>query len=368
MKKFLLLLILSIFWVSNVFAKDTISVENLSPEKLVEEAELGNADAQYRLARLIYVGGIKNWNEFNHEKYLRAAAEQGHPEATYDWYDWVSNTQRFEKDYLEQLKPIKGLLVRLTSKNEATANLLMYYILINEIDSKRKDEGYSSKIDRLTAYNYLARASTLGSRRGRAQYSIIIANGYHEGKKQDINLAISMLNEALLLPADHNQDQKNYETQSCNILYDLHQYYLGEKYLDIDGKVKAYEGAKDASKLMETLELGRTYGCTTLMRVLAKILLDGSEPDYLYIYSLLSEALAIGDLDDFQMPGEDDYTHFLLAVTAMGLDDLKTSRGHFSKVEGDRWRDIILHEFGEGSILCRKSKVKAEKCREFIFN
>ena len=60
MKRYFLVLFFGIFWISDIVAKDIISVENLSPEKLFEEAELGNADAQYRLARLIYVGGIKN--------------------------------------------------------------------------------------------------------------------------------------------------------------------------------------------------------------------------------------------------------------------------------------------------------------------
>ena len=368
MKKFFLIILFSIFWANNIMAKDTVSVENFSPEKLFEEAELGNADAQYRLARLIYVGGIKNWRELNHENYLSAAAEQGHPEATYDWYDWINSTRRTQNDYIEQLKPVKGLLVRLSKKNEAMANLLMFYILRDEIYSKRKDEGYSSKIDSLTAYKYLEAASALGSRQARDRYASVIANGYYEGKKQDIPLAISMLKEALLMPADHNQDKKAYDSQTCNILNDLHQYYLGEKYLDIDGKLKAYEGSKDVSKLMETLDLGRSYGCSTLMKVLAKILLDGSEPDFFDIYSLLAEALAIDELDDFQLADENDYTHFLLGITAIELDDLKTSRNHFSKVEGDRWRDIILHEFGEGSKLCRRSKVELKKCKEFIFN
>ena len=58
MKKYFLTLFFGVFWVSDILAKDTIAVENLSAEKLFEEAKLGNADAQYRLARLIYVGGI----------------------------------------------------------------------------------------------------------------------------------------------------------------------------------------------------------------------------------------------------------------------------------------------------------------------
>ena len=57
------------------------------------------------------------------------------------------------------------------SDDDAHTNLLMYYGTSDEITFKRKDEGYSSKIDRMNAYKYLAKNICFRVRHGKSQYA-----------------------------------------------------------------------------------------------------------------------------------------------------------------------------------------------------
>jgi len=368
MKKFFAIIIFSFLWLTNAVAENVIFVENLTPEKLIEEADLGNAFAQYRLAKLIKIKGIKNWKDLDYDYYLRAAAKQGHAEAIYDWFHGIYDFSSSKNNYLEQLIPIKEYLIPLARKNEGHANLLMYKILIREINA---NENSSSEIARQSAYRYLSTAASLGSREAKQRYSHLIRYDFYNGGLENIPLVISLLEEASALDADYGESKYSARLTACSIVRELNQFYRGKGHIRVDGKdIHNYQGAMDSAKQISLLKQARVHRCSNEIKNIATVMLDEDQPDFLEIYTILTEANSIDEIETSPVvkKAQKDWGNYLMGKTALGFNDLETTRYHFSKLQGDDWQKIILFENREGSELCRKSKVKAEKCREFIFN
>ena len=358
MKLFVVSLVIQFSIASVVSAADENEVALLDEVQLVQEAKLGNVHAQYRLAKLVYVGGITNWRNYNYEDLLTKAALQGHEFATYDLYRFKDNNCRWPSDtednYSECMKDVKLLLSNLANKDKAHANYLLSWVVGREAMQADSD------IQRRMAHNYVVRGAELGSRGAMVMLSARVVN--EKPKK-----ALKLLEEALGSDADYPGDEEKYSEQTCNILYELHQFYAGDRSQIVGDELKKYTDAIDETKNISVLLDGRKFSCPLLMVSLAQHYLRSLEPDYLDVYIMLTEALQLYE-SEYTYPGIIDFVHVLLAETAIGLNDTDAAKMHFASIESDRWKETIFHEFGDAQFFCMSQNVARENCQSFINN
>lgn len=358
LKLFAFNLAISFSIVSVASAADENEVALLDELQLVQEAKLGNVHAQYRLAKLVYVGGITNWRNYDYIDLINKAALQGHEFATYDLYRYKDRRCPFsidtENNYSECIEDVKLLLTNLAANDKAHANYLLSWIL--EREALQSD----SDIKKRMAHNYVVRGAELGSR---SAMEMLAARVFKEKPKK----ALQLLEEALGSDADYSDDAERYSMQTCNILYDLHQIYAGEKSLFFGNETKKYTDAMDETRKISVLLEGRKRSCHLLMVKLAEHYLESSSPDYLDVYILLTNALSISE-SKYSYSGFNDNIHLMLAETAIRLDDANTAKMHFASVESDDWQEIIFDEYGAAQFFCKSQGVARENCQSFIKN
>ena len=89
-KLFVMFILIFTLNISVANSKSLEEVKLIPPDRLLELAKMGNPDAQYWLAELIYNGAIPNWQDLKPlmMPFWEDAMRQGHALATYKllWY------------------------------------------------------------------------------------------------------------------------------------------------------------------------------------------------------------------------------------------------------------------------------------------
>lgn len=360
-------LVIILFNASLVLAKTTDTVSNLDHDKLIEAAKLGNMDAQYRYAKLIDAGIIKDGTYDDYISLIEAAAKQGHEFAAYDLFDAVDFKCRtatdFAQTYGKCIAPVKVLLSKLGTEGKAHANWLLFNIWNTEIFIDHDTAQTASDQQEQIPHYFLVKAAELGSRAASIVLSARLHSGYND--VQDPALALEILEKALQLPKDYSRDEESHKIQTCNILYYLHEYYSGTKTIRVDQERVDYLEAVDPIKNFNTLQLGANSSCMLLMYELAKYNLSQPNPDYFTNYILLLEALALyeaADMFDESLDG----LNVRLAEVAIALGDVSLAKKHLSSIKTRTYRDIIYSSYGLAQTVCSVEGIDAKDCTEFI--
>lgn len=362
-----ILFIFAIF-ISSVVEGEPV-VDGLSYERLVEEAELGNMDAQYRLANLIYHGIIPGWQRLDFKKYLRLAALQGHPKATYELYHALElERSPFRHDEVSaqemeiKFNELKILLTKLAGNGEAHAYYILHDIFLREAREKQDELGKNLK--RKIAAQYLKKSYELGSRYGAMGYADWLAFGI-DGIARDMSRAVEIWEEVLTLqPQDSEEKTKDL---TCNAIYTLSRIYEGSYTLFGDNGDKKYKEQISIPNRIRILKKGRLNLCSLAMIQLAEYQLEFSTESLIEIYALLLEALEI-DLVENRYPPGNDYTYVLLARVAMQLNEPDVARNHLRSLSASDWKGIVTSPWGVGAKICKTKKVSVSNCGSYIFD
>lgn len=340
-----------------IVAADDDSVESMNELRLVQEANLGNIDAQYRLAKLVYVGGISNWQSYDYKNLIREIALQGHEYATYDFFrieeQKCIDLNRKELDSFENcFSEVRSLLVNLANQNKAHANYLLSWILSKEALESGSD------LKRRMQREYIFRSSDLGSRSGMETAAHIILY-------EDPERSIQLFEQALEQKADYGQDAEGYGAQTCNILYTLDQLYSGEQRRVVDDVVENYTDLMDVDERLRVLEYGRRKSCPLLMQNLADYYFSSEDPDYLEIYMILTEVMQIYENRSYFFGGT-DFIQLRLARSAIALNDPTVAKRHFNNIKDEDLRESLFGRYGEAQSFCFSQGVNSEDCVRFI--
>ena len=341
------------------FSETQTTVAELSHEKLVEAAKLGDMEAQYRLAKLIYRGAIKGWKDLSYRYFLESAAKQGHALATYDWYSRYYNRLAEVEEKNESW--FKETLNLLAKQGEGHAHYLLSSILKDQMSAQRRANIKVDKVTELRAFKHLESAYEFGSRSAADIYSMHLRRGWII--EQDLSRSLSVLQEALTMDREPSSSNDTHKSQTCNILFDIHSYYSGE--LTVNGV--AIDTFSNKEEELKILQKGYLFSCGTLMLQLANFMLEEKGADLLEIYMLLIETLEIYEVD-FSWQGAIDNVQFELGRVASRLNDFEAAKKHFAKIETEDWNEILYMRGGEAIFLCRRQNVSEENCKSFIKN
>ena len=340
-------LLITFLSTSEVLSETKNNIANLDHDQLIEAAKLGNMDAQYRYAKLIDAGIIKDGTYDDDKSLIEAAAKQGHEFAAYDLFDEVQFTCRnatdFSENYGNCIAPVKSMLTKLGTQGKAHANWLLFSIWNTEVFIDYDTAQRATEQQERIPHFFLVKAVELGSRAASIVLSARLHSGYND--VQDPALALEILEKALQLPKDYSRDEESHKIQTCNILYYLHEYYSGTKTIRVDQERVDYLEAVDPIKNFNTLQLGANSSCMLLMYELAKYNLSQPNPDYFSNYILLLEALALyeaADMFDESLDG----LNVRLAEVAIALGDVSLAKKHLSSIKTRTWRDIIYSSYG----------------------
>lgn len=366
LSKLATLIFLSLFAPRMVTASGDDDVALLTVPQLVQEAELGNMHAQYRLAELVYYGAISNWQNYDYSSLLEAAARQGHEFATYDWAReedlrcWLAA----EADpiiYSNCITSAKRFLHNLANQGKAHAYYVLSHIIFREIDRYADDAEIKSRM-RMT---YLERAAELGSRGGMIRLADSIFS-------QEPERTAPLLEAALKKRADYSVDDGQYYEQTCTLLFTLYEIYSGQKSRITGQGSELYLDEVDEAGRIRVMIEGRKNSCPLLMEQLAQYYLYSENSDYLEAYIILDQ-LQQFIKDEFGIYGQyastfrEDYLQNFLAISAIMLDEPEVAKKHLSMIKGEETKEIVFGPDGIAHTFCKSQGVDTEDCENFIY-
>lgn len=333
---------------AQVTAEDLLS---LPTDRIVELARMGEPEAQYWVGRALESRAIQmpNTSLESIAQWFMRAADQGHEEAIYHFFDNAYYYPEGRRAVALQL--LNTIAVRGSGR--------AYYELFEGAETPNP--------------NHLLEAARLEYRPAILRLGAALKFADFGSEKWDLERAVTLLQRGIAMPREPETSPETYSLQICNSYYDLWRIFSGELTSNVRDRSIEDISNIDPSAAVDVLERGTDFGCPLMTLNLARLYRDGEEVEQDFrvaerlarqFFATLEESDILYATANFLLVeilvAQEAFEEAKEYVTNLSLhDNVDAHRGHLVQSYNGRY-------FGVGIPICSADGVSPDACQDYL--